>query len=114
MNIENVVYILSNMDFSEWGIMGTLFVILQKSVESNCDTLVKWAVGIGSILSGVIIALWLKWTKSIEDQKTEISRLNTEILNLQKEHSKELRELHIKNASVLEKASDLLKLKSGI
>lgn len=121
MNIENVVYILSNMDFSEWGIMGTLLIILQNTVQnaaaSNSDTLIKWAVGIGSILSGVVVALFIKWTSAIkdhkdeifkltDDHKTEVSRLNTEMLVLQKEHSKELREMESEMTSTVIHATD--------
>lgn len=114
MSAEIVLNTISNMDFPEWGVIGTMFAILQSQFSSSCDTLIKWAVGIGGILSAVIISLWLKLTNETKEHKTEISRLNGEILNLQKEHSKELRELHIKNAIVLEKASDLLKLKTSV
>lgn len=110
MNIENVLHILSNMDFSEWGIMGTLLVILQNTVQtvaaSSSETLIKWAVGIGSVLSGVIIALYVKWQSDVQKLNDKNLEQQKELLLLQKEHSKELREMESEMTSTVIHATD--------
>lgn len=82
--------------------------VLQQLITQQ-ETLINWAIAIGGILCTVIGALWIKWQADIKERDKEIIRLNTEILNLQKEHSRELREMHIKSASVIEKVGDLMK-----
>lgn len=101
MNIESAGYTIANMDFSEWGIMGTLFVILQNVAVNNCDTLIKWGVGICGALSSAVIYLFI-------NSKSEIKELNGRISQIQEKHAEELREIEINNITAFNKVIDTL------
>lgn len=101
MSIESAFYTLSHIDFPQWGIMGTILVILQNVAINNCDTLIKWLLAAIGALSSVVVYLFI-------NTKGEIKELNARISKLQEDHAQELREIEINNITAFNKVIDTL------